>query len=216
MNQRQFTIRAALVIAMLLATGSVLYSRNRGETLPNSADLNGFPSHVQNWKGTDQVIAQDVLDTLGAGHFLSRFYTREDAPPIDLFIAYYPSQRSGDAIHSPKNCLPGSGWFPIESGRTTIDISPQQSIAANRYVVARGGSRQLVIYWYQAHGRTTASEYSAKIRLVVDAIRMNRSDGAMVRLVTPMLPNENTEESQRRLVEFARSIYQGLDTYIPR
>jgi EpsI family protein len=161
-------------------------------------------------------IDPEVLETLGSGNYLSRFYRSATAPPIDLFIAYYTSQRSGDTIHSPKNCLPGSGWTPLESERIQLPVTSGMSIQVNRYIVAKGPERQLVMYWYQAHGHSTASEYSAKLYLIADSIKMNRSDGGMVRIVTPMLPTETLEQSQARATEFARNLYPMLETYIPR
>ena len=131
-------------------------------------------------------------------------------------MVYFASQRSGDTIHSPKNCLPGAGWQPLDSGRSEIALSGGRSLTAARYVVARGNERQLVLYWFQSHGKTTASEYSAKFQLVTDAIRLNRTDGALVRVVTPVLLGETEAQSERRAVEFIRLMYPALDGFIPR
>lgn len=210
------TTRVLLVAALLLPTAVLLQARGRVEIQPDAADLGGLSYDIAGWHGRDETIDSEVLKTLGAGNYLSRLYVSPTIAPVDLFIAYYNSQRSGDTIHSPKNCLPGSGWTPLESERVMISISPSQSIRVNRYVVARGPDKQLVMYWYQAHGRVTASEYAAKLYLVTDSIRMNRSDGGMVRLVTPILPNETIDQTQARAVTFARGLYPMLSTYIPR
>jgi EpsI family protein len=161
-------------------------------------------------------IDPEVLETLGSGNYLSRLYTSQKTPPVDLFIAYYNSQRSGDTIHSPKNCLPGSGWTPLESQRILLPVTADKSIQVNRYIVAKGAERQLVMYWYQAHGRATASEYMAKLYLVTDSIKLSRSDGGMVRVVTPILSGETEEQSQARATEFAKALYGNLDAYIPQ
>lgn len=129
----------------------------------------------------------DVLQVLGRGQFLNRIYQQTvGGPDVFFFIAYFPSQRTGDTIHSPKNCIPGAGWAPIESTRISISASSSGALAiqANRYVIAKGLDRELVLYWYQAHGRVVASEYWAKVFLITDAVRTNRSDGALIRIVT--------------------------------
>jgi EpsI family protein len=161
---------------------------------------------------------KEVRDVLGPGDFLLRMYQRWDGsqPPVDLFIAYFPSQRTGDTIHSPKHCLPGAGWLPVESTRIRLSLPEHAPFPANRYVISKGESRQLVLYWYWAHDRGLASEYWAKVYLVADAMRMNRSDGALVRIITEMLPGETVETAQRRLAPFASGIVPLFNDYIPR
>lgn len=215
-NRELSAIRVALVAGLLIATAVVLQARGRMEVQPKADDLQSLPSTIAAWHSVSLPIDPEVLDTLGAGNYLSRLFSNESLPPIDLFIAYYNTQRSGDTIHSPKNCLPGSGWTPLESERILLPVAATHSILVNRYIVAKGSERQLVMYWYQAHGRATASEYMAKFYLVADSIKMNRSDGGMVRIVTPIMPNETVAHSQARATEFARSLYPMLDAYIPQ
>ncbi len=137
-------------------------------------------------------------------------------PYVDLFIAYFPSQRAGDTIHSPKHCLPGAGWLPLESSRIRVPIASRTGVPMNRYVIGKGDDRQLVLYWYYAHERAVASEYSAKFYLVTDSIRMNRSDGAMIRLTTPLRNGESSDQAEQRLLSFANEISPQLDRFIPR
>jgi EpsI family protein len=137
-------------------------------------------------------------------------------PYVDLFIAYFPTQRAGDTIHSPKNCLPGAGWSPIQNGRVQLSLPGIRPFNANRYIIAKGSDRQMVLYWYLAHDRAVASEYWAKIYLVTDAMRMNRSDGSLIRITTPLLPGEDPNLAQNRLVSFASLVVPGIDKYIPR
>jgi EpsI family protein len=135
---------------------------------------------------------------------------------VDLFIAYFPSQRAGATIHSPKNCLPGSGWFPVQADRITIHVPGHSAFPANRYLIAKGEERELVLYWYWAHDRAVASEYAAKIYLVTDAIRMNRSDGSLVRVSIPLLPHQTLDSAQDRLLAFTKDIVPQINTYVPR
>jgi EpsI family protein len=209
------TRRLIVLLILLSASGGVQLLRNRAEIRPNPPKLQGFPRDLGQWKSSDDVIAQSVLDVLGPGDFLSRNYRRPGEPPIDLFVAYFPTQRSGDTIHSPKNCLPGSGWQPVDSGRKEIALNGGQALRVTRYVVAKGSERQLVLYWFQSHGKTTSSEYTAKLQLFTDAIRVNRTDGALVRIVTPVLPYETESQSEQRAAEFIRATYPGLNDFIP-
>jgi EpsI family protein len=213
------TLARFLAALLLLSTTAVfLQGRGRSEVFPPRLPLASFPEHLAGWTGTDIEIPQDVLNILGPGDFMLRSYhaDNERLPANGLFIAYFPSQRAGDTIHSPKNCLPGAGWAPIESSRIPFSVPGQSSFIVNRYVIAKGGDRQLVLYWYWAHNRAVASEYWAKIYLVTDSIRMNRSDGSLVRLTTYMLPGESADSAMARLVPFGREVVPLLNQYIPK
>ena len=210
--------RFALALALLLATALFLQARNRAEIFPPRKPLTSFPQQFDHWTSTNVEIGKDIRDILGPGDFLLRVYhdQKQKQPSTDLFIAYFPSQRAGDTIHSPKNCLPGAGWTPIDSARIPLALPGRAPFPVNRYVIAKGSDRLLVVYWYWAHDRAVASEYWAKIYLVTDSIRMNRSDGSLVRLTTPMLPGESVNTAMARLQPFAGDIVPLLNQYIPQ
>ena len=211
-------LRFALAVALLATTAVFLHGRSRGEIIPQSEPLTSFPRQLGEWRGEDVPIPQDALDVLGPGHFLLRVYRSMalQQPYVDLFVAYFPSQRTGDTIHSPKHCLPGSGWLPVESSRLTVSLPGRARFPANRYVIAKGDDRQLVLYWYLAHDRVVASEYWAKFYLVADSMRLNRSDGSLVRVTTPLRASETTDAAQRRLLSFAGNVVPVLNNYVPR
>jgi EpsI family protein len=211
-------VRFGLALLLLAATSLFLQARYRGEVFPARKPLAAFPEQLGDWSGTDVEITKEIRDILGPGDFLLRVYRAEGdrQPSTDLFIAYFPSQRAGDTIHSPKNCLPGAGWTPIDSARVTVSVAGHAPFPVNRYVIARGADRLLVLYWYWAHDRAVASEYWAKVYLVTDSIRMNRSDGSLVRLTTQMLPGESVNAAMTRLLPFAGEIVPLLNTYIPQ
>lgn len=210
-------LRFAFAAGLFLATGLFLYSRSQPENLPARNDLDSFPRKLGGWVvGRDITITQDVRDILGAGEFLQRIYVRGyNEPSVDLFLAFFPSQRAGSAIHTPQNCLPGSGWTPISHSRIELARPGGGTITVNRYLIGKGMDRLVVLYWYQAHGRVVASEYWAKFYLVADSIRLNRSDGAMVRLITAVAPGETPEDAERRVVDFSSQILPVLSGYIP-
>ena len=212
------SLRFILAAALIASAAIFLQARGRNEVFPPRLPLQSFPTQLSAWTGTDIAIQKDVLEVLGPGDFLLRVYQNpaEKQPFVDLFIAYFPSQRTGDTIHSPKHCLPGSGWLPVESSRVTLSLPGHSPFPANRYVIAKAESRQLVLYWYWAHDRGVASEYWAKFYLVADSMRMNRSDGALVRITTPLYSGETAEAAQQRLLPFASDVAPLLDNYIPR
>jgi EpsI family protein len=215
-NLRQW-VRFASVAILLLAALGVLRARDRAEILPSHRDVSSFPEQIGEWQGTPLPITTGELRVLGLGEFVLREYrSPKFAAPVNLYIAYFSSQRTGDIIHSPKNCLPGSGWTPLESGRLQIRNADRSAMLVNRYIVAKGLERGLVLYWYQAHGRVTASEYLAKVRLVEDAMRMNRTDGALVRVVVPFAGNNGEPAAQAIALAFVARIQPMLDEYIPR
>jgi EpsI family protein len=210
-------LRFLVIVALLAGTALFLHARSQAEVLPPKKPLASFPLRVGNWQGRDVAIPQWALDALGAGEFVEHNYSRAlDEPSVDLFMAYFPSQRTGSTMHSPQNCLPGSGWTPIQSSRLELPRPGGGKIKVNRYVLARGLDRLLVLYWYQEHGRVVASEYWAKFYLVADAFRMNRSDGALVRVTTPIAQNETLASAEKRGVAFVQDALPLLDGYVPR
>lgn len=209
-------LRFWIICLLLAGTALLLHLRNGVETRAVSEPLSRFPKEVGAWKGSDQQMDAEILEALGAGDFLSRIYTQDEmAEPISLFIGYFPTQRTGTTIHSPKNCLPGDGWAFESSNRVTLRDVDGISHQVGEYVIAKGENRQFVIYWYHAHGRSVPNEYMAKIYLVSDAIRMNRTDGALVRAITPIQPNGEVSEAKMRAEEFVRQLFPALPRFIP-
>jgi len=211
-------LRFGCAAVLMAATALLLEARSRNEFFPPREPLNSLPSQLDHWTGRDISLDQQTLDILGAGEFLLRDYdhTSNSQLPVNLFIAYFPSQRAGDTIHSPSHCLPGAGWVPTLKEVVRISRPDGTFFAANRYVVSKAGERELVLYWYQAHNRALASEYWAKYYLVADSIRMNRSDGALIRLVTPMFHGESPAAAEKRALDLGSRLLPLLDRYIPR
>ncbi len=210
-------LRFFLAILLIGGTGLFLRARSGAEDIPDRQPFPAFPRQVDGWTGQDVLLSPATLRVLGAGEFLQRVYYRSPSEPyIDLFLAYFPTQRAGSTWHSPQNCLPGAGWAPVESGRLELRAGDAGMATVNRYIIAKGLDRQLVLYWYQAHGRVVASEYWAKFHLVADAVRLNRSDGSLVRVITPISAGENLQTAEQRATAFAQTILDKLDPYIPR
>ena len=207
--------RFVIIAILLAAAGTVLQARNTHELIPSRPPLSSFPHQFDGWNSRDIALDQQTLDVLGPGDFMERRYGKDNSW-VDLFIAYFPSQRAGATIHSPKNCLPGSGWFPVQADRITIDVPGHAPFPANRYLIAKGEERELVLYWYWAHDRAVASEYAAKIYLVTDSIRLHRSDGSLIRVSMLLAQHQDLDSAQKRLVTFASEIVPLINTYVPR
>jgi len=209
-------LRWLVVATMMIGALVLLHTHEHQEQLPAYTRLAALPTEMNGWTGREVAIDPRVRNILGQGEFMERVYSRSEDPMVDLFIAYFPSQRSGTTVHSPKNCLPASGWRLIESGQTMLTNGEGRRSPVNRYLIGRGPDRQVVLYWFQAHDRIVASEYWAKFDLVVDAISTNRTDGALVRIVTPIAREESTELAEQRAVGFAQLLMPKLHDYIPR
>jgi len=213
------SLRFGIAATLMLATALVLQAHSRSEIDPPRASLDSLPSQIDGWTGSDEVLDQQTLDILGPGEFLVREYENasEPQPGINLYIAYFPTQKAGDTIHSPNHCMPGAGWVPTSREVVQIMRPDGSSFLANRYVGSKSGEQQdLVLYWFQAHGRVVTSEWWAKYYLVSDSIRLNRSDGALVRLMTPMLGRESPAAAQARMMKLGSQFLPLLDSYIPR
>ena len=171
----------------------------------------------------------DTLQTLGKGDFLNRLYqplppsagrrytgpARTHRAAIGLFVGYFPTQRTGQSIHSPQNCLPGAGWTFLSSWVTDLTNATGQKYQVKEYLITDGTSTQEVLYWYQMHGRVIAGDYAAKLYTVADSIRYGRTDAALVRIITPVEPGEDRLESRARAVSFAEQIAPLLPAYVP-
>jgi EpsI family protein len=214
--------RTAIAASVLLAAAFSLGAVTRTETAGLRQPLRNVPLSVEGWEGTDGPrFDREILEVLRVDEYLNRAYRRAGGPVVGLYVGYYASQRQGQTMHSPLNCMPGAGWEP--TGRTRVQIPAAGSVAGgegaaeiNRVVVQKGLDRQLVLYWYQAHGRIVASEYWGKVYTVADAIRLNRSDGAMVRIIVPIPSmNESAErEAERLALEFAGTLLPVLSSYL--
>jgi EpsI family protein len=212
------TSRFVVGTLLVALTAVFLQARGRVEVFPPRTPLQLFPASIGPWTGTDAAIEKDALEVLGNGEFLLRVYQNQEQPQpyVDLFIAYYQSQRTGETPHSPQHCLPGSGWAPLENRRVMLAMPGHQAFPVNRYVISKGEARQIVLYWFWAHDRGVASEYWNKFYLVADSIRMNRSDGSLIRITSPIKAGESVDQAQQRISPFVSSILPMLDSYIPR
>jgi EpsI family protein len=207
---------AIILTVLLLSQAALLFSFTRKEGIPATRPLTEMPSVLGNWtKFQDGVIEKEVQDVLQADDLLNREFVRPNGEHANLFVAMFRSQRNGKAPHSPKNCLPGSGWLQEATGEIKIDVPGIATpIEANRYVVGKGDFKAIVIYWYQSRERSVASEYWAKFYVIEDALRYNRTDTSIIKVTTFVGPG-GPAAAEATGVDLIRAAYPTLLTYLP-
>jgi len=205
--------RLLVVAGVLFAAAALLAAARRPDASVPRDLLPGFPLSIDDWRGVEAApLDLDTMRVLGVDDYVLRTYVGTPGA-IGLYIGYYRSQRQGDTIHSPMNCLPGAGWVPVEGGRATLDVNG--GVEVNRYLIQKGDERQVALYWYQGRGRTVASEYWSKAFLVWDAARRNRTDGALVRVLVPVERGASPAQADALARTFATRLFPMLGRYIP-
>jgi len=215
LNNPRFNRYGGVLAAILVLQAALFYSASRGEGTPIAAPLSTFPTSFGNWSLLREgVVEQEELDVLKADDVLTRVYKNDSTrAAVSLFIAYFKSQRTGQSPHSPKNCLPGSGWQPEQNGTIDIPIG-SRTIHVNRYVVSNGSDISLVLYWYQSQGRVIADEFAAKFYLVEDSIRHHRSDTSLVRVIVPVAAGQQ-DVADAVGVNFVQAVFPVTRAYLP-
>lgn len=214
--------RLLVIAALLIGTAAYLRAASRPEQIPAREVLSALPLTLGPWAGSSAPELDDeVLDILGVDDYITRVYRDTSAAagplsPIGLYVGYYTSQRQGDTIHSPMNCLPGAGWQPVDVATVPIPLDGGPPAVVNRVVIQKGESRQVALYWYQGRGRIVANEYLSKAYLVWDAATRHRTDGALIRVVSPVAAGEpDTTGAEQRAVAFAAALYPSLSRFLP-
>ena len=209
----------AFAICALMGVATVFIANARRAEVPvERTTFASFPMTIDGWRVVnDQPLDPAALKVLGADDYLSRVYYRDNRSAVGLFIGFFASQRQGDTIHSPLNGLPGPGWEAVSQGRLVIPAvaGSARDIEINRDVVQKGLERQVVLYWYQSHGRVIASDYTSRVMLINDAVRMNRTDGSMVRVIVPVAHGADGKAAEALAVTFVHSLFPRLSGYLP-
>jgi EpsI family protein len=204
--------RVLTAAGMIVAAGIYASGASAPERLPSRETLATTPVSLQGWKGLDVALDDDVLAQLGVDDYINRRYVAADAAPVALYVGYYASQRQGDTIHSPQNCLPGAGWRPVTAERTTVDLGGR-TIPVNRFIIQKGLDRQAVFYWYQGRSRVVANEFANKAWLMLDAARLRRTDGGLVRAITPV--SSTPDAAFATLTTFSTALFPYLSSRLP-
>ena len=209
--RRTFIASACMLLAMLW-----VHFLGQGRDVDAIKPFSSFPKEIGPWQGKEARFADQVYEVLGVSDSFLANYGNGRGGQAQLYIGYYRSQRQGQTIHSPLNCLPGGGWNILQ--KSEEDLPPLQSspekVPLKRLLVEKAGQRYVVLYWFQARGRYNASEYWEKIYLVLDSMTRQRTDGAFIRLMAPAV-NGSEGAALESLRDFARELVPVLKQYIP-
>lgn len=207
----RFVVSAAALLGILL----VLQFRSAGEGVPMRRSFATFPPVIGAWRGVDDTsLDPEILKMLRMSDYLMRRYVDPAGHSLWLYVGYWQSQRKGSDIHSPKNCLPGGGWEPVEASRLAIPVAGSAApVTVNRYLIQKDRQMQVVIYWFDAQGAIVAGEFDAKIQMVRSAIFRNRTDGALVRVSSPV--SGTVQDTTDRMVQYIQTLYPVLREYLP-
>jgi len=209
--------RLLILACCFAASSAYVHHAMQPERVPLRQPFATMDRQVGRWTGREQVkLADNILTVLGVDDYVNRIYQAAPNDLVSLYIGYYQSQRDGDSIHSPMNCLPGAGWEPMSTSYASVVIPGRsEPITVKRVLIQKGVDRQLVLYWYQSHGRIVANEYTSKALMVYDAVRLHRSDAALVRVVTPIDLNGSEAQADARAREFVETLVPQLSKYLP-
>ena len=209
MKMRLFTAAVFLIVAGCAARGV-----GHGEPVKLVQPFAEFPATIGGWRGRSVRLTGEIEKRVGVSDYLYRMYERQQADFLHFYVGYYETQRHGEMIHSPKNCLPGTGWYIASRERAVLDLAPHPPFEVNKFVVENGIERQLVLYWYQqAGGRIVTNEYMGRVHLVLDAFRLARTDAALVRLSVPF--DGSSDQALHAAVDFLREAYPRLMRFLP-
>lgn len=206
--------RTIILVILMSLTFGITQLSGRTKDVPLNRSFDTFPERIGDWQGVKGELDAEIFNILGVEDYILANYRRDKSPFVNLYIGFYQSQREGDLIHSPKNCMPGAGWRIV---RTETETIPHHATGVPFNVIKlaleRGPEKQVVLYWFQSRGRIIASEYMQKIWLVLDAVFRNRTDGSFVRLISPVVTDE--QDTVNLIKDFAVQVQPFLDAFIP-
>jgi EpsI family protein len=208
------TARLLVVAAMLLLSSWAVRAVGHGVPVALRQPFSQFPDRLDGWAGEDRRFDARIEGKLGVTDYVSKLYRAGPQELAHLYVGFYASQKHGEMVHSPKNCLPGNGWYIARRDTAMLDLPPFRPFAANSYIVENGIERQLVVYWYQqSGGRIVTNEYVGRAFLVLDALTRNRSDAALIRISVPIESDPALAADTARA--FLRVAYPALMRFLP-
>ena len=216
-RERSFPKPFIACMALVLVSYAVIQSIDtRDELIPEREKFVTFPLYFDGWAGQQDNLEPIVYSKLALTDYILNNYAKASSPPVNFYVAYYESQRKGVSPHSPQVCVPGGGWSITDLERVQLNLeNHDKPVNVNRAIIQNGRNKQLVYYWFKQRGRDIANEYWMKWYLLTDSLSMNRTDGSLVRLVTPIMPNEKEADAEARLNEFLSIVNPMLNDYVP-
>jgi exosortase D (VPLPA-CTERM-specific) len=216
-SSRSAMLQPVFITSLVLLAATFALSRGVEfrEKVPLKKSFNEFPLTIGEWTGTRQSMEQLFIDALHFSDYIMVSYRTPKGPEIDFYVAYYETQLKGETTHSPETCLPGSGWSFEKAGVARITDGDGRTMEVNRALMEKSGRRQLMYFWFPQRGRILTSLIQVKIYSFWDALTRQRTDGALVRIITPVYESERLEDAEKRLQRFIREIAPALGEFIP-
>ncbi|OGR56335.1 MAG: EpsI family protein [Desulfobacula sp. RIFOXYB2_FULL_45_6] len=206
--------KTLITLAILLIAAAMTFFAGQTERIAPNKPFSEFPLEIDDWKGVTSELDEVVYNILGVEDYILANYRKPSGEMVNLYVGFYQSQKEGDIIHSPKNCMPGAGWNITKTGIETLPLdNTGKSMKVIKLLLQKGQEKQIVLYWFQSRGRIISSEYMEKVWLVLDSIFRHRTDGSFVRLITPVVKDETA--SVNLLKEFAQKAFPYLNEHIP-
>ncbi|MDY7000439.1 MAG: VPLPA-CTERM-specific exosortase XrtD [Thermodesulfobacteriota bacterium] len=213
-------LRPQFLTAIVLLGATIVFfqvHQGAGERIPSVKSFAAFPVHIGEWVGERQKMAQGVIDELDLTDYTLIEFRNARGRSVNFYVAYYQSQRKGESIHSPETCLLGGGWVFQKSGAASIPTRADGDtrITVNRALLDKRGHKQLAYFWFPSRGRILTNAYELKFYNFLDALTKSRTDGALVRIITAVYPNEGLQDAEARLQGFLHEAFPLLDQYLP-
>ena len=203
-------------VSLGIGAGFVLTPAPERPEVPRESFLQ-FPRTLGAWTGRPEALEPEIEKVLGASDYINATYQAAGEIPVNFFAAWYASQTEGEGLHSPEVCLPAGGWevYSIDPTPVSIPGTVYGDFRVNRAVIQQGMSKQLVYYWFEQRGRRMTNDYLAKFSVVWDSLTRGRSDGALIRFVTPISPEESEADADARLQRFMLPALLNLPRFVP-
>lgn len=211
LKQPQFIISVVILTLTLVLSQGIEFR----EAIPITRKFDTFPMKVGNWQGKFDVMEDQFINVLDFSDYIMVDYSDDKGAVINFYVAYYESQRKGESIHSPETCLRGGGWQFSQSGDVVLPLEGQKKMTVSRALIEKGPYRQISYYWFPMRGRILTNAFQMKWYNFWDALTQQRTDGALVRVIAPVEPDESSEDAEKRLKSFVRLIVPVLSEYLP-
>ncbi len=202
-----------IVIALLAVTILFSQMRSDGELVPIVKTLEGFPKQIAEWRGEPYRFSQAVYDKLGVDDSIAINYKNDNGDSVSMYVGYYESQKQGEIIHSPKNCMLGSGWQPIEISEINISVGTRL-IPVIKMIVEKHSHKMVSLYWYQSGNRAVANEYNQRLYFIYDSLRYNRTNSAFLKF-SSSVQGDDYEGTIQQLEGFINKVVPILDDFLP-
>ena len=209
--------RFVVAVAILLLTFGLSHGVEFRQKVPINKSFSQFPMAVGEWKGATEVMDQKYLDVLKFSDYILADYINPQGKSVSFYVSYFQDQRKGESIHSPETCLPGGGWeFKVSGTKQLALAGGKEPLPLNRGFIEKNGAKELMYFWFPMRGRVVTNLYQIKLYNFWDALTKQRTDGALVRIITPLYPDEKLEDAEARLQGFTREIVPKLDGFLPK